>query len=185
MHPQDIDERGKAAVRVWAKSKDGAAGAKALATHRRQLPAELRSLLVSEVAEISAELMVELLAREDGLDPKSDPVEVEGAQLHPRQAARLQAWLEDQKLTAEALGQSPEAWMKALDGGFSRYGARARGDGEGVEASPPEDEAKISRARRLLASEGPATFQARPDPSKSASAGLTGLLAAKNFGRKR
>lgn len=179
MRPQDVDERVKDAVRAWARAKDIEAAAKALTEGRLDLPAELRGQLVAEIAEISAELMVDLLCRTDGLDPEAEAVEVQGEALDPKQAERLGAWAEDQRLTAEALGLEADAWLQQLERGFDRYGARARGDAGEETAAPGVDPA---RARQLLgvARQG---FQARPQPGQSQQAGLSGLLAARSFGR--
>jgi hypothetical protein len=177
---ESIDARVKDAVRGWARAASFENGAKVLAEARRALPAELVPQLVSELSEISAELMVELLARAEGVDPDAELVEVEGVKLHPKQAERLGAWLEDQKLTAEALGLEPKTWLAALDRGFSALAAR---EGEGRAASPENLEGAARAARRMVGAD-PAGFENRPDPSKSARAGLSGLLAARSFPSK-
>lgn len=176
----------KDAVRAWAGAKSFAAGAKALAAARRALSAEQLPILVSEVAEVSAELMVEVLAETKGLDAEAEPVEFEGVQMHPRQAERLGAWAEDQKLTGEALGLKHEAWKAALDRGFT---ALARKSGDSSAASSLEEgavgvERPTEQARRILGNTSGA-FQNRPDPAKTGSPGLSGILAARNFPSKK
>ena len=177
-----IDDRVKDAVRAWGGAKNIEQAARALEEARRDLPAELRPQLLSEIAEISAELMVTVLCKTDGLNPDAEPVEVEGEALHPKQAERLGAWLEDQKLTAKALGVEPKVWLRELEAGFTRYGKSEAGT-EGEEDSAPAT-ADVARAQRLLGAKAEA-FEARPDPSQSKTAGLTGLLAARAFPKKK
>lgn len=181
MKAAHIDEQVKAAVRAWGRAPNVEAAARALTAGRRALPDHLRPQLVSEIAEISAELMVNLLCRTDGLDPSAAAVEVEGEALHPKQAERLGAWIEDQRLTAAALGLEAQTWLQQLERGFERYGARARGEEPEGDAPSGVDPAQ---AKRLLGA-ARASFEARPEPGKSKQAGLTGLLAARTFGKKQ
>lgn len=182
MRPEDIDARVKDVVRAWARAKDVEASAKVLAAGRAELPPELRPQLVSEIAEISAELMVDLLCRTDGLDPEAEPVDVQGEPLDPKQAERLGAWAEDQQRTARALGLEPKAWLDHLGRGFERYGDKARGESAGADETDAPLAADPRQAKRLLGV-AKASFEARPDPSQSTQAGLSGLLAARAFGK--
>ena len=180
MAVSEIDDRVKDVVRAWGGAKHLEAAADALRRGRSSLPPDLRPQLVSEIAEISAELMVTVLCKPEGLDDGRAPVEVEGEALHPRQAERLGAWLEDQKLAADALGLDVDAWLRELDKGFTRFGARAGGDETGKAVATFVDP---EQARRLLGAARSA-FEARPDAG-SEKAGLSGLLAARSFGKKK
>ncbi len=179
MNPADVHPRVQDAVRAWGAAPDIDAAAKVLETHRRALPPELVAQLVDEVAEISAEMMVELLTQERGVDATSEPVDLGGVELFPKQAARLGAWLEDQKRTAEALGLDGDAWIRQMERGFDRYLARARGD-----EAPPDVAEATAQAQQLLGAERKA-FEARPAPGESAKAGLAGMLAARDFAKKK
>lgn len=185
-----IDERVKTAVRAWAAHDRPEKAGSALGEHRRALPAELMPQLVAEVAEISAELVVRLLERTDGLEPPdAEPVELEGLRLHPKQAERLAAWGEDQTHTVKALGLSSEAWIKAFDAAFVRLQARLGAESEaaaeeaGTLSDRSDDAAKAAAARRMLGAGAP-RFENRPPPGNSPRAGLSGLLAAREFGKK-
>lgn len=166
MSKRDVPLAVQDAVRAWAKASDSTAGAKALAAARLALPAELLPILLNEITEISAELLFTMVAKDD-----------------PQQAERLGAWAEDQKLTAEALGQSGEAWMREIESGIARYGARERG--EDVGAAKPQDAARaLSPGLEKLVGTMRASFENRPAAGTSKTAGLSGILSAKNFGKK-
>ncbi|MEQ9503304.1 MAG: hypothetical protein RIT81_40965 [Deltaproteobacteria bacterium] len=179
MNPADVHLRVQEAVRAWGAAPDIEAAAKQLEEARRALPPDLVAQLVDEVAEISAEMMVELLTEERGVDVSAEPVELGGVELLPKQAARLSAWLEDQQRTAEALGIDGDAWIRQMERGFDRFLARARGD-EGT----PELAEATAKAHQLLGAERE-TFQPRPEPGVSERAGLAGVLAARDFAKKK
>lgn len=178
MNPADVHPRVQDAVRAWGAAPDIEAAAKQLEEHRRALPPELVAQLVDEVAEISAEMMIDLLTEERGVDVSAETVELGGVELLPKQAARLSAWLEDQKRTAEALGLDGDAWIRQMERGFDRYVARERGDAA-TEVAEATD-----KAHQLLGGERGA-FEPRPAPGESAKAGLAGMLAARDFAKKK
>lgn len=178
----DIAPAVKDAVRAWGKAKDGEAGARALADARQRLPAELVPQLVQELAEISAELLLAMLTREDGLTTDAKPVDVQGVELHPKQAERLGAWLEDQQRTAKALGLDGATWQRLLDAAMTKLGASSD-DASKPDATKPAA-AQLSEDAKKLVGAVAASFENRPEPGKSAKAGLSGLLAARSFGAK-
>ncbi len=175
-----MHEAVKAAVRAWASAGSSSAGAAALSSARRRLDRALIPTLVAELAEISAELMVEMLAKPEGVGAGAAPVEVEGVALHPKQAERLGAWLEDQRATAGALGLPPKAWLAALERGFSAYGAREGGSKAGpADSSGPRSDLRPCAAPEATALLGAARRQFENPPAPGA--GLHGLIAARHF----
>ncbi len=178
MDPALVHPRVKDAVRAWGAAPDLARAAEALDAARRTLEPELIAQLVDEVAEISAELMVEVIAMESGVDTDAAPIDVLGLSLYPKQTERLAAWLEDQAPTAAALGLERDAWVRQIEKGFERYLARARGEGD----APP---AEITDGARRLLGDSRTAFEARPAPGASPRAGLSGLLAARGFDKKK
>lgn len=107
----------EAAVRAWAKESDLSVGARVLGEHRLRLGPEQVAELRTEVAEISAEGLIELLALERGVTP-GEATEVFGIPLLPKQIERLSAWILDQREVHEALGVSAEAWGRMLEAGL-------------------------------------------------------------------
>lgn len=181
MDPADVHPRVKEAVRAWAHAANIERSAHALAEARGRLPPELVAQLVDEVAEISAELMVELVTRADGVDTTQAPVDVLGVPLLPKQAERLGAWLEDQQLVAGALGLDSDAWLRQLERGFERYGQRVTG-ASAADAATATD---VSDDVKRMLGNARGKFEARPAPGTSRRAGLSGLLAARGFKKKK
>lgn len=173
-----IAEAVKDAVRAWAKAKDPDAGARALAKARQALPAELVPQLVSELAEIGAEILLSLLTREDGVDAAAAPVDVEGVALHPKQAERLGAWAEDQVKVAKALGLDGPTWQKKVEQAMTTLG---KGEGAAPADAPA---AQISDSAKKLVGAIGEKFENRPEAGKSEQSGLRGLLAARGFAKK-
>jgi hypothetical protein len=115
-----------AVVRAWARAADLEDGARALAEGKRALAPEHAAILLAEVAEISIETLIEVLAREDAaVDDGTRVDESHGLPLYPRQIARLAAWQEDQRGIAKALGLDPERWAQQIEAGVERVASAA------------------------------------------------------------
>jgi hypothetical protein len=172
----------KAAVKAWGAASDLDAAAQALADARRDLDPALLPELRTEVAEISAECLVEVLALEKDVVRK-DPVEILGLPLFPKQVERVGAWLHDQAPTAAALGVDLPTWSKLLEVGMERYRAAQLG----LPAPPSSLEGaaalakNIEQARSLIDASAPSKFENRAAPGTSKKAGLLGMLAARRF----
>lgn len=170
-----VDPAVVVAVRAWGAAPSMEAAAQALTKARRALAPELRPALVHEVAAVAAELLLEQLTRTDGLDEGASPVEVEGVELHPMQAQRLGAWLEDQKLACDALGLDPRTWQAALDRAMVTLGTTAEGSTPGGRKA-----VDVGRATALIGTE-----KSSRAPSVGASkGGLQSLLDARSFDAK-
>lgn len=165
-----------AAVQAWAGASDAAAQ---LASQRRALDPLLVPTLISEVAEITAEQLLIALDM-PSKTPGDDGPEVDflGLPLSQTQARRVTVWLEEQAPTAEALGLSPEVWSSRLSEGFAVAIAHLQGKG-GVAAGVAE---RLVSDPLASASKG---FQGGADPRTSPAAGLRGMLAARDFGKKK
>ncbi|MBI2377460.1 MAG: hypothetical protein HYV07_25895 [Deltaproteobacteria bacterium] len=171
----------EAVVRAWAKETDLSAGAKVLAERRAAMAPEHLAELRSEVSEISAEGLIELLALERGVTP-GEVQEVFGISLLPKQVERLSAWLLDQQEVAEALGVGAEAWGRMLQAGLDRHLVRVGASrGSDVGAAVLKSEAL---AKSLLGDK-PEAFQKRAEPGESPNAGLRGLASAMAFKKKK
>lgn len=164
-----VHEDVKRAVLAWAGAPDLDDAARQLAKHRRRLDAELVDELTHEIAEISAETLIELIAMERDVIP-GPTVEILGLALYPKQAERVAAWVEDQEPTTTALGIDPDDWGAIVERGLRKYVARERGN---VEARTRQASDLIGAARKN-----------RFAPPRRESSGLSGLLAARTFGRK-
>lgn len=174
-----VDPAVQAVVRAWAKEEDLSAGARALAAGRATLSMELQAELRSEVAEISAESMIEVLALDRGVAP-GETTEVFGIPLLPKQIERLSAWILDQREVAEALGVGAEAWGRMLESGLDRHLVRT-----GAVKAP--DAAAVLRSEALaksLLGDRPEPFQKRSAPGESESAGVRGLANVMSFKKK-
>jgi len=180
----DIDPEVVSLIRRWATAEDLSAAVGVLAAGCRGLDPQHRVQLQSEVAEISAEALVELIALEEGLEEGEGEVqELLGLPMLPRQLDRISAWLHDQTETGGALGFDKETWGKLLVGGMERYIAHAAG------AAPADSRraASLDVARKLVGAEDGA-FENRPELGTSERAGLRGVLGARSFqkqGRKK
>ena len=174
----DIDPQVISVVRSWAAAGQLDAAAAALADGRRALDATLRIQLQAEIAEISAEGLIDLIAMVEGTD-EGEPQEVLGLQLMPVQRERVSAWLFDQRATAEALGLEQEVWGKLLVAGMERYIAREAGDAPAGSTRA----AGVELARKLVGAEGE-PFENRPELGTSDQAGLRGILGARAFQKK-
>jgi hypothetical protein len=170
-----IDPRVIAVIKAWVTADDVEGAPKALKQGRLGLDAELVPVLVQEVAAITAETMVEVIAMEKGLDGDVELVEVEGLNLHPKQVERLSAWANDLEPTADALGVSGEQFTKRLGEAMDALSGAAEAEGG-------ERATKIEAAKKLLGSDG-GTFENPPDAASEQS-GLSGRLAALNFQKK-
>lgn len=170
-----LDPQVIAVVKAWGKAKDSAAGAQVLADAKRRLSPELAVQLIGELADISAELLLVMLTREDGLDPAAEPVDINGTPLHPKQAERLGAWLEDQQKVAGALGLALGPWQKALESAMSALGEKT---------DNPDLTAAAADAQKWMGAVSQ-PFQNRPTPGSSPKAGLSGLLGARGFPGKK
>lgn len=179
-------------VKAWAAAGDLDRAPQVLADGRRALDPLLLPALLVEIAEVQGELLIAALdlpppasargAAQRGAED-APLVEVLGLQLRQDQAQRLQAWLDDQRPTAEALGLDIEAWAKKLEAGLGAVIAALRGASA---SASPERAAALDAAERLVAAQratgaATTTFQGGVDPATSAQAGLRGLLAAREF----
>lgn len=181
MMPTEIDARVVAVVREWSAAREPEAAGDVLAAARRDLSTDLHFQLVHEVAEITAELALALLSAPT--TPTSDEnVTVDGVELHPEQALRLEAWAEAQRASAEGLGLSAERWKKALEAGFDRCRARIHDDPSLAAPAAAEAEGPSTAARQLIGARVAQSFEARPEPGGE-QAGLRGILAARSFGK--
>ena len=171
----------KAAVIAWAGAADLDAAAAILDESRKKLDPGLLPQLRTEVAEISAESFVALLALERDVVPGPKPVEILGVELHPKQAERLSAWLQDQRSTAEALGLEPEAWGRMIDAGMKRYLANERGAAGPV---PRDASKRVIEAQRLLGTASAKGFANPRTPVGRRGSGLLDILAARSSSRR-
>jgi hypothetical protein len=180
--PVVVDPQVIAVVRTWAKSANVDSAAIALRDGRRTLDPALLPVLIGEIAEITAELLIALFDLPPRSEPKADakPVEVLGLPLHTHQIERFQAWVEDQKPTAAALGVDVELWMKRVTAGFEAVLQRARGESGTAPQTAGQKAAAALLASSVLGQDK-ATFEARPALGTSEKAGLRGMLGALSF----
>ena len=165
------------AVQAWALAPNLEAAGRALQEKRLSLAPVLLPQLCQEIAEISAEALVDLIALEKGLE-EGEFTEVEGIPLLPKQLERVSAWHHDQLPTAQALGLTPERWGELLIGGMERLCGQL---GTTSQDEAREESAQI--AQKLLGG-GSQRFENPPQPGQSKQAGLQGLLAAREFQKK-
>ena len=158
----------KAAVIAWSSAEDLDHASAKLDQARRSLAPDLLPALRQEVAEVSAETLIELIALERDVVP-GEPIEWQGLSLMPRQAERVAAFLQDQIPTAKALGVDPLEWGRMVEKGLRIYVARNQG------AKAAADEARAKKALTLI---GRAPIAA---PPATKSGGLAGILAARTF----
>ena len=158
----------KRAVIAWSEADDLDHASDTLRQACRTLQPDLIPQLREEVAEISAETLIELIALERDVLP-GEPIEWQGLSLMPRQAERVAAFLQDQLPTAEALGVEPMRWGQMVEKGLRLYVARNQG------AQADKNEAQAKKALALI---GQSPTPAVPAPK---SGGLAGILAAKTF----
>ena len=168
MARNDVHADVKAAVIAWSQAEDLDDASATLRQARLSLAPELLPVLRREVAEISAETLIELIALERDVVP-GEPIEWQGLSLMPRQAERVAAFLQDQIPTAEALGLGPEEWGRKVEQGLRVYVART----QGARATVSE-----ANAKKALALIGRESVAAPPAPK---SGGLAGILAARTF----
>ena len=169
-----------AVVKAWARAR-GDASLKALKDGRLTLDPLLVPVLVDEVAEVTAEqllLALDLPAAPSG-DKDEKPVPFLGLELSQEQGKRAAVWLDEQKDLAAALGLANEVWSKKLGEGFQRTLEALRGRPLGDVAGAVA--AQLQTDPLKTASAG---FAGGVDPAKSEKAGLRGVLAARNFGKK-
>lgn len=168
------------AVKAWAAATDDAG--RVLAEKRASLDPLLLPVLLTEIAEVSCEQLLLALDKPPRTPPAVDEKTVPflGLELSQEQGQRLLLWLQEQHTTAEALGQSPEAWSKRVSEGMEQVLAALRGKplsaltaaiGQGIAGDP-----------LASASKG---FVGAVDPRTSDKAGLRGILAARNFAKAK
>ncbi len=117
---QHIHRSVQEAVVGWGAAADVAAAAKHLSQSRSCLDAPLVRQLVGEVAEVSVECVIGLLADAANSDPGKALTRVGEADLTPLQLSHLSAWISDLPRTATALGLSLEAWSQELGAAANR-----------------------------------------------------------------
>ena len=110
----------KEAVLAWGAAATVESAAKHLLLSRSRLDAPLVRQLVGEVAEVSIECVIGLLADTANTDPSAALTRVGEADLTPTQLDRLSAWVSDLPRTATALGLSMEDWSHALGAAANR-----------------------------------------------------------------
>jgi len=164
------------AVKAWAAANDDAG--RVLAEKRVSLDPLLLPVLLTEIAEVSCEQLLLALDMPPRTPPAADEKTVPfvGLELSQEQGQRLLLWLQEQRTTADALLQSPEAWSKRVAEGMEQVLVALRGKplsaltaaiGQGIAGDP-----------LAAASKG---FVGAVDPRTSEKAGLRGVLAARNF----
>jgi hypothetical protein len=114
----------KDAVIGWGDAPNLAAAAKALAKARQKLEQPLLPQLRSEVAEVSLETMMRMLAKAP-TNAGEELMRVGEADLNHAQRERLSAWVLDLPLTGQALGLSIEDWHRELSAAAQRMIAMA------------------------------------------------------------
>jgi hypothetical protein len=174
-----IDDAVKDAVLAWANAANVQDAAARLAEARKTLAQDLFPALCDEIAEITTETLLGLLARKDRIGAHEKTTDVFGVALFPAQLERFSAWVNDQRTTADALGLPFPTWMGVLERGAARVLERAADE----EANgPPEQDvgAASSVAKKLIGAEK-AAFENRPKTGTSAAAGIMGLIAAYKF----
>lgn len=185
MSKRNIDPAVVAVIRAWSDpKKDSAASASVLAEGRLSLSPTLLPVLRSEVAEISAEILVELIAREDGVaDAKAEPTEFMGMKLMPKQLERVAGWAHDQKATAQALGVELENWQKMIEVGMQAYIdgklGKVSGSESGKSPAASQEAARLSQAQKLIGAVATTPLPASKGPTEQS--GLRGMLGARMF----
>jgi hypothetical protein len=165
-----------AAVKAWASAADPAVE---LAAQRRALDPLLVPPLVTEIAEVTAEqLLIALDMPSANASDDGPEVDFLGLPLSQTQAKRVAVWLEEQAPTATALGLTPEVWSTRLSEGFATAIAGLQGKG-GLAANVAE---RLGADPLASASKG---FSGGADPRTSPAAGLRGMLAARDFAKKK
>ncbi len=168
----------------WSRAKASGDAAAKLKEARFALPSELLPVLQAEMAEVSAELLLDLICSDKDVDTKAPTENVFGFDLYPKQQERVAAWFLEQKDIAKALGVDDEAWSKALHQGVERFLEQATGTAsEGAKPASALDQ-KQAAAKKILGQDATA-FEARPTPGTSSQAGLMGILNARNFGKDK
>lgn len=178
-----IDPAVIAVVKAWAAADDLDEAAAALANGRRSLDPPLQAQLRSEIAEISAHTLLEVMTMERGVDG-GEAVDVGGVALLPKQVERVSAWRHDQEPTADALGVEVERWHQMVVEGMEAVVAELADapPTQGSPAAPAGSAAERADKARALLGNMPSTFEDRPTPG-SEQAGLSGILAAKAFAK--
>jgi len=175
-----VDKAVIAVVRAWAQAKNLDDAAKALAHGRRDLDAVLHAQLQTEIAEITAHTLIEVMTLEEGV-VEGETVELNGIPLLPKQVERISAWKNDQVATAEALSVEIERWHTLVIAGMEVVCAeQASGEIKGSMHPAKAAADRVAQARALLGDSGE-TFENRPALGTSARAGLSGMLAARSF----
>jgi len=163
----------KRAVLAWARAEDFTASASILKQARERLAPELLPELRSEVAAVSAETLLRVMALESRPGSESR-VEVEGVPLDDHMLERLSAWREDQIGTADALGLEVDQWTRLIQAALS---TTILPEGQAADEVAAE---RIAAAKKLIQAD-PSSFQ-NPDRKSS---GVAGLIGAMRFPTKK
>ena len=151
------------AVVGWGAASDVEAAAKHLSQSRSRLDASLARQLVGEVAEVTIECVIGLLADAADSSGGAALTRVADAELNPLQLGHLSAWISDLPRTAEALGLSLENWSHELGAAANRIlSASALNDDRDL----PQNPTLLGLARRVI-------------PGPSAGPGFISQLAAR------
>jgi hypothetical protein len=173
--PRRIDPRVRTAIERWGHAPDLESAAAALTEARRTLDEALRAELALEVAEITVEMMIDLLPSQQ--DSAEERVEVLGMKMTHDELERFSAWFEDLERTRAALDLEHQTWAAMFSAAFERL-TGTRFD----EESPDNPDAlAAARAVRELLGERATTFENRPGAGNSESAGVRGQIAARLF----
>lgn len=177
---ESIDPSVVRVIKDWASAAPERA-AEVLSRGRLSLDGLLVPQLVGEVAEISAEQLIVLLDMPSEQQAPDEPtVPFLGMELNQQQGQRVTAWLDELQELAEVLGLSVETWSDKFRDGMQRVLENMRGRPLGDIASQVAH--SVADGALANATKG---FQGGVDPSQSASAGLRGILAARDFGKKK
>ena len=177
---ESIDPSVVRVIKDWASASPERA-ADVLTRGRLTLDGLLVSQLVGEVAEVSAEQLIVLLDMPSEKQSKDEPaVPFLGMELNQQQGQRVKAWLDDLQELAPALGLSVESWSEKFRDGMQRVLENLRGRPLGDVASQVAH--SVADGALASATKG---FQGGVDPSQSEFAGLRGIFAARDFGKKK
>lgn len=175
-----IDSQVVALIKEWASAPPERAP-EVLSRGKLRLDAMLAPQLVAEVAEITAEQLLVVLDLPSEKKSADEPVvPFLGLELNQQQGHRAAAWLDEHHLLADALGLSIETWSERVRSGMQNVIEKWRGRPLGALSS--EIAHTVSDGALASATKG---FQGGVDPSQSAAAGLRGILAARDFGKKK
>lgn len=177
---ESIDPSVVRLIKEWASAPPDSAS-EVLSRARLSLDGLLVSQLVGEVAEITAEQLIVLLDMPSEKQSDDEPVvPFFGLELNQQQGQRATAWLDEHERIAEALGLPLESWSEKFQDGMQKVLEKLRGRPLGDVASQVAH--SVADGALANATKG---FQGGVDPSQSASAGLRGILAARDFGKKK